>query len=164
MLRDVIRYGTGAGAVKRSGFGLPAGGKSGTTNDYTDVWFVGYTHELVAGFWMGFDNPQTIKSNAQGGLLVAPAWASFMKEVYERRPQAGDWMRPTGMVQREIDVTSGKLATPFCPPSVRRWELFSPGSVPTEFCPLHTGPGAPAAPVPTDGGQKPVKRPPHAGG
>jgi penicillin-binding protein 1A len=165
MLRDVVRYGTGAGAVKRSGFDLPAGGKSGTTNDYTDVWFVGYTHELVAGFWMGFDNPQTIKSNAQGGTLVAPAWASFMKEVYERRPPAGDWARPTGMVQREIDVTSGKLATPYCPPSVRRWEAFAPNAAPTEFCPLHPGPRAtPATPAPGDGGQKPPKRPPHAGG
>jgi penicillin-binding protein 1A len=170
MLRDVLRFGTGAGAVRRSGFDLPAAGKSGTTNDYTDVWFVGYTQELVAGFWMGFDNPQTIKSNAQGGTLVAPAWASFMKEVYERRPPSGDWVRPTGMVQREIDVTSGKLATPYCPPAVRRWEVFAPNAVPTEFCPLHTGPGAPpAAPAPVttaprDGGQKPPKRPPHAGG
>ncbi len=165
MLRDVIRFGTGAGAVKRSGFALPTGGKSGTTNDYTDVWFIGYTHELAAGFWMGFDNPQTIKNNAQGGLLVAPAWANFMKEVYERRPPAGDWTRPTGMLQREIDVTSGKLATPYCPAAVRRWESFSPSAVPTEFCPLHPGPGAtPAAAAPTDGGQKPVKRPPHAGG
>ena len=173
MLRDVLRYGTGAGAVKRSGLDLPVGGKSGTTNDYTDVWFVGFTHELVAGFWMGFDTPQTIKSNAQGGTLVAPAWASFMKEVYERRPSSGDWVRPTGMVQREIDVTSGKLATPYCPPAVRRWEVFAPNAIPTEFCPLHTGPGsAPAAapraaavaPAPADGGQKPPKPPPHPGG
>ena len=88
-----------------------------------------------------------------------------MKEVYERRAPSGDWSRPTGMVEREIDVTSGKLATPYCPPAVRRWETFSPGAVPVEFCPLHTGPGAAAtAPAPTDGGQKPVKRPPHAGG
>jgi len=165
MLRDVIRYGTGAGAVKRSGFDLPAGGKSGTTNDYTDVWFIGYTRELVAGFWMGFDNPQTIKNNAQGGLLTAPAWANFMKEVYERRPPSGDWVRPTGMVQREIDITTGKLATPYCPPSVRRWEVFAPDAVPTEFCPVHTGPNAAAAaPAPTDGGQKPPKRPPRPGG
>ena len=165
MLRDVIRYGTGAGAVKRSGFDLPAGGKSGTTNDYTDVWFIGYTHELVAGFWMGFDNPQTIKNNAQGGLLTAPAWANFMKEVYERRPPSGDWVRPTGMVQREIDITTGKLATPYCPPSVRRWEVFAPDAVPTEFCPVHTGPNAAgAASAPTDGGQKPPKRPSRPGG
>ena len=167
MLRDVLRYGTGAGAVRRSGIDLPVAGKSGTTNDYTDVWFIGYTHELVAGFWMGFDNPQTIKSNAQGGLLVAPAWANFMKEVYERRPPAADWVRPTGMVQREIDVTTGKLATPYCPPAVRRWEVFAPDAVPTEFCPLHTGPGAApaaAAPPPADGGVKPPKRPAHTGG
>ena len=170
MLRDVIRYGTGAGAVRRSGFDLPAGGKSGTTNDYTDVWFIGYTHELVAGFWMGFDTPQTIKSNAQGGLLTAPAWANFMKEVYERRPPSGDWFRPTGMVQREVDVSTGKLATPYCPANLRRWEVFAPDAVPTEFCPVHTGPGtgasAPpsAAPAPTDGGNKPPKRPPGVGG
>jgi len=164
MLRDVIRYGTAAGAAKRSGFDLPAGGKSGTTNDYTDVWFIGYTHELVAGFWMGFDNPQTIKPNAQGGLLTAPAWANFMKEVYERRAPSGDWERPIGMVQREIDITTGKLATPYCPTSVRRWEVFAPDAVPTEFCPVHTAPGTtPAAPAPTDGGVKPPKRPPHAG-
>jgi len=165
MLRDVLRYGTGAGAVRRSGFDLPAGGKSGTTNDYTDVWFIGYTRELVAGFWMGFDNPQTIKNNAQGGLLTAPAWANFMKEVYERRPPSGDWVRPTGMVQREIDITTGKLATPYCPPSVRRWEVFAPDAVPTEFCPVHTGPNAAgAASAPTDGGQKPPKRPSRPGG
>jgi penicillin-binding protein 1A len=167
MLRDVVRWGTASGAVRRAGFTLPAGGKTGTTNDYTDVWFIGYTRDLVAGFWMGFDNPQTIRVNAQGGLYAAPAWANFMKEVYERRPPSGDWARPTGMVQREIDVTSGKLATPYCPASVRRWEVFSPNNVPTEFCPLHPGPGAPAPAAPpsvkNDSFVKPPKRPPGPG-
>ncbi len=172
MLRDVVRYGTASGAVRRAGFDLPAGGKTGTTNDYTDVWFIGYTRELVAGFWMGFDTPQTIRVNAQGGLYAAPAWGNFMKEVYERRPPPGDWGKPTGMVQREIDITSGKLATPYCPASVRRWEVFAPNNVPTEFCPLHPGPGAApppaAAPAPgparpkTDSFTKPPKRPPGA--
>ena len=167
MLRDVIRYGTASGAVKRAGFDLPAAGKTGTTNDYTDVWFIGYTRELVAGFWMGFDTPQTIKSNAQGGLFAAPAWANFMKEVYERRPPPGDWARPTGMVQREIDVTCGKLATPYTPASLRRWEVFSPNNVPTEFCPVPAGAGAtpPGGPSPGKGDSfsKPLKRPPGAG-
>ncbi len=169
MLRDVIRYGTASGAVRRAGFTLPAGGKTGTTNDYTDVWFIGYTRELVAGFWMGFDTPQTIRVNAQGGLYAAPAWANFMQEVYERRPPSGDWGKPSGMVQREIDITSGKLATPYCPASVRRWEVFSPNNVPTEFCPLHPGPGgAPGQPAPPPPGKtdtlvKPPKRPPGAG-
>jgi len=162
MLRDVIRYGTASGAVKRAGFTLPAGGKTGTTNDFTDVWFIGYTHELVAGFWMGFDTPQTIRNNAQGGLYAAPAWATFMKEVYERRPPSGDWTKPTGMVQREIDITSGKLATPYCPASVRRWEVFSPNNVPTEFCPLHPGPGG--TPAAAGDSAKAAKGSPGAGG
>jgi penicillin-binding protein 1A len=165
MLRDVIRYGTGHTAVLRSGFAFPAGGKSGTTNDYTDVWFVGYTRDLVAGFWMGFDIQQRIQNGAQGGRFAAPAWANFMREVYERRPPPGDWSPPSGMVQREIDITSGKLATPYCPAAARRWEVFAPNAVPTEFCPLHPGPGANAGtPSAQDGGLKPPKRPSHTGG
>jgi penicillin-binding protein 1A len=147
MLRDVVRVGTASGAVRRTGFTLPAGGKTGTTNDFTDVWFIGFTRELVAGFWMGFDQPQTIKQGAQGGIFVVPAWGAFMREVYERRPSPGEWMRPAGVVSREIDSGSGKLATPYCPASSRRWEVFSPGHEPLEYCPLHPGPSAgPASP------------------
>jgi penicillin-binding protein 1A len=148
MLRDVVRVGTASGAVKRSGFTLPAGGKTGTTNDYTDVWFIGFTRELVAGFWMGLDRPETIKPNAQGGLLVAPAWGNFMREIYERRPSPGEWARPSGVVSREIDTESGRLATPFCPTTSRRWEVFSPGREPVDFCPLHPGPGGAAQGTP----------------
>jgi penicillin-binding protein 1A len=146
MLEDVVRYGTASGAVRRSGFTVPAGGKTGTTNDFTDVWFIGFTKELVAGFWMGFDQPQTIKPGAQGGLLAAPAWGAFMREVYDRRPSPGDWSPPEGVVSREIDTQSGKLVTPYCPQENRRWEVFQPGREPTEFCPLHPGPGVVAAP------------------
>ena len=71
---------------RAAGFHYPAGGKTGTTNDGTNVWFIGYTPDLVAGVWMGFDQPQKIKANAQGGVLAAPAWTSFMREVYRRRP------------------------------------------------------------------------------
>ena len=96
MLRGVVRYGTASGAVRASGFTLPAGGKTGTTNDYTDVWFCGYTRELVACVWIGLDNPNTIMPLAQGGRLAAPVWANFMREIYERRPSPGDWERPSG--------------------------------------------------------------------
>ena len=147
MLRDVIRAGTASSAVRRSGFTLPAGGKTGTTDDYADIWFIGFTRELVAGFWMGFDLPQTIKGNAQGGQLVAPAWGTFMREVYERRASPGEWGRPSGVVSREIDRESGRLATPYCPAASRRWEVFSPGREPLEYCPLHPGPGG-QAPAP----------------
>ncbi|HSB54846.1 MAG TPA: penicillin-binding transpeptidase domain-containing protein, partial [Gemmatimonadales bacterium] len=95
-LRDVVRRGTAAGAVG-SQFSIPAGGKTGTTNDYTDVWFIGFTADLVGGVWMGMDRPQKIIENAQGGRLAAPAWTAMMKEIYERRPAPPPWPRPTGL-------------------------------------------------------------------
>ena len=97
MMKDVVRRGSAA-SVWASGFHIPAGGKTGTTNDGTDVWFIGYTPDLVTGVWMGFDRPQKIQSNAQGGRLAAPAWTSFMSEIYQRRPAPPDWPRPEGIV------------------------------------------------------------------
>ena len=97
MMKDVVQRGTAAGSVG-SQFHVPAGGKTGTTNDGTDVWFIGYTPDLVAGVWMGLDKPKTIKGNAQGGILAAPAWTSFMREVYRRKPAPPDWPRPDGIV------------------------------------------------------------------
>src|SRR5690606_31659989 len=95
MLRDVVRRGTAYRATTGSGWQYPAGGKTGTTNDGTDVWFIGFTSDIVAGVWMGFDSPKRIKANAQGGILAAPAWTAFMTEVYKQRgsPPA-DWNRP----------------------------------------------------------------------
>lgn len=119
MLKGVIRGGTATTAVRNSGFTLPAGGKSGTTNDYTDVWFIGYTKELVAGVWMGFDQPQTIRPGAQGGRFAAPAWGAFMREVYERRPSPGDWVMPAG-ASRLLDAQQGILpVAPQLPPQGR---------------------------------------------
>jgi penicillin-binding protein 1A len=111
MLKGVIHGGTATSAVRASGFTLPAAGKTGTTNDYSDVWFIGYTKEIVAGVWMGFDNPQTIMPSAQGGRYAAPAWAAFMKEVYDRRPSPGDWTMPAG-AQRLMDAQQGIVPAP----------------------------------------------------
>jgi penicillin-binding protein 1A len=139
MMKDVIQRGTAAGSVG-SQFRLPAGGKTGTTNDGTDVWFIGYTSDLVAGVWMGFDKPQTIKSNAQGGLLAAPAWTAFMNEVYRRKPAPPDWPRPEGIVVREIDPATGLLAGPGCSGSVT--EYFIIGTDPVQQCmPTYGTPG-----------------------
>ncbi|MGH7538847.1 MAG: penicillin-binding protein 1A, partial [Gemmatimonadales bacterium] len=74
MLRDVVRRGTAASAVWGAGFQLPSAGKTGTTDDYTDAWYVGFTSQIVAGIWVGYDAPQRIMNNAAGGRLVAPAW------------------------------------------------------------------------------------------
>lgn len=138
VLEDVVNRGTATTAVRiRGGFSLPAGGKTGTTNDGTDVWFIGFTPELVAAVWIGFDQPQKIKANAAGGVLAAPAWADFMNAVYERRPPPKDWVRPDGLVGARIDNITGFLATPYCPPAATDQEWFLPGTQPRDPCPLH---------------------------
>jgi penicillin-binding protein 1A len=140
-LRDVVRRGTAHGSiVSRGGFDLPAAGKTGTTNDGMDVWFVGFTRDLVAGVWMGFDKKQVIKSNAQGGLLAAPAWASMMNEIYERREAPTPWQMPDGILAYEIDQSTGYLPTQFCPKDKIGIDYYYPGTEPTRRCPFHTRP------------------------
>ncbi len=140
-LRDVVRHGTAVGSVG-SRINFPAGGKTGTTNDGYDVWFIGFTPDLVTGIWLGFDQPKKIKANAQGGLLAGPAWAAMMREVYERRAIPPAWPRPDGLTALDIDKTTGYKATPFCPKDVHYIESFIPGTEPTAFCPIHSPFGA----------------------
>ena len=152
MMKDVVQRGTAAASVG-SQFNYPAGGKTGTTNDGADVWFIGYTSDLVAGVWMGMDRPQKIKGNAQGGVLAAPAWTAFMREVYRRKPAPPDWPRPDGIVVRQIDPISGMLAGPGCSGSVN--EYFIAGTDPTQSC-VPTGYGTPGAyPSDTSAGFQP---------
>jgi penicillin-binding protein 1A len=120
-----------------AGFHYPAGGKTGTTNDGTNVWFIGYTADLVAGAWFGFDRPQKIKENAQGGVLAAPAWTAFMTEVYRRKPPPPDWPRPISIVTRDIDISSGLLQTPYCPRNLVTTEFYISGTEPTRDCDKH---------------------------
>jgi len=147
MMRDVMRCqpgtgpgrcGTAAGAV--AGLNVPMAGKTGTTDDYTDAWFVGFTPELVAGLWVGYDLQQRIMNNAAGGRIVAPAWTMFMRDVYDRRPTPIDWPRPDSLILKEVDWSNGTLATPFCPRELHRFEWFYPGTEPTQLCPVHTPP------------------------
>jgi penicillin-binding protein 1A len=141
MMKDVIRRGTAAGSVWGAGFHYPAGGKTGTTNDGTNVWFIGYTADLVAGVWIGFDKPRKIMSDAQGGRLAAPAWTAFMTEVYRRRPPPPDWPRPQAIINREIDFSTGLLQTPYCPRNLVGTEVYIPGTEPTRECDKHLGYG-----------------------
>jgi penicillin-binding protein 1A len=141
VLRDVIRHGTAVGSVGAR-IDFPAGGKTGTTNDGYDVWFIGFTPDLVTGVWLGFDQPKKIKANAQGGVLAAPAWTAMMREVYERRAVPAAWPRPDGLTALDIDKTTGYKATPFCPKEVHYIESFIPGTEPAEFCPIHSPFGA----------------------
>jgi len=145
MMKDVIRRGSAAG-VWESGFHLPAGGKTGTTNDGTNVWFVGYTADLIAGVWYGLDRPSKIKDNAQGGVLAAPAWTAFMTEVYRRKPSPPDWPKPLSIVTREVDVSSGLLQTQYCPRNLVTSEFYISGTEPTRDCDKHgpyANPGVP---------------------
>jgi len=139
MMKDVVRRGTAAGSVWGAGFHYPAGGKTGTTNDGTNVWFIGYTADLLAGVWIGFDKPKKIMSDAQGGRLAAPAWTAFMTDVYRQRPAPPDWPRPVSIIAREIDYTTGLLQTPYCPRNVVGTEVYIPGTEPTRECDVHMG-------------------------
>jgi len=161
MMKDVVQRGTAYGSVWDAGFHIPAGGKTGTTNDGTNVWFIGYTADLVAGVWMGFDHPQTIKSNAQGGILAAPAWTSFMTEVYSRKPTPPDWPMPADITTREIDPHTGFLWTPYCGDSAVT-EFYLPGTEPVNECSPYTlpAPGTPSAGAPVPGAQVPATRAP----
>ena len=134
MMKGVIRHGTAAASVGQY-FHIPAGGKTGTTNDGGDVWFIGYTADLVAGVWIGFDHPRQIMSNAQGGRLAAPAWTTFMREVYERKPAPPDWPRPPGITTRVVDDVTGLLHGPQCPQEDAHTEFYLPGTEPTRECP-----------------------------
>ncbi len=132
MLRDVVRRGTAARAV--AGLKVPAGGKTGTTNDGADVWFIGFTPDLVAGVWMGLDRPRTIMRNAQGGDLAAPAWKAFMTEVYSRRQVTADFAGPGGLLAVPVDRLTGLRAGPLCPAERVYIDYFVQGTEPTQEC------------------------------
>ncbi len=140
VLRDIIRNPNGTAYQSTTGQGLrvPAGGKTGTTDEGTDVWFIGFTPDLVTGFWMGLDLPERIKNNAAGGILAAPAWTAMMRDIYDRRATPTDpWPRPDSLVIAEIDKTTGELAWPYCPRELHFVESYLPGTEPKEYCHVH---------------------------
>ena len=137
-LQGVVRHGTAASAVGAL-FKIPAGGKTGTTSDYHDVWFIGFTKDLVAGVWMGMDSPAPIMKNAQGAKLAAPAWSQMMNEIYQRRQNPGAWSAiVSDSVAVEIDKSNGLRATPFCPAALRETRTYARGTEPKEYCPVHS--------------------------
>ena len=112
MLADVITSGTGAGA-RAAGFKLPAAGKTGTTDNYADAWFVGYTPHLVAGIWFGLDRPAPIMRGGFGGVVAVPAWARFMRAA--TATDKPDWYEMPGDVEKvAICRLSGARATEAC--------------------------------------------------
>lgn len=143
LLKGVITGGTGGRARWMYKFYRPAAGKTGTTNDYTDAWFVGYTPQIVTGVWVGFDNPaQTLGEGQDGARVALPIWAPYMKAVHDtlRLPEE-DFPMPETAVRVEICETSKKLATPECPGNLVYKEVFMRDYEPTVYCDVHTRAG-----------------------
>jgi penicillin-binding protein 1B len=134
MMRSVINEGTGA-AARGAGFTLDAAGKSGTTNDLRDAWFVGFTPELLTVVWVGFDDNQPI--SLTGSQAALPIWTNFMMRALAGHPDQR-FEAPDGIVFAEIDRDSGKIAGPFCTRIMR--EAFIVGTEPWEQCTAHTIP------------------------
>jgi len=133
MLRSVLDEGTAISARSVYGFHAPAAGKTGTTNEYRDAWFIGFTPDLIAGVWVGYDSLRPIKRGATGAMFAVPIWSQFMLKATQNTWK--DFTVPHGLTWRKICTESGLLATPMCPKT--RMEVFKIGYEPTELCTLH---------------------------
>jgi len=158
MLQDAANRGTGANHrnVGLLPYSVPTAGKTGTTNDGTDTWFMGFTPDLAAGVWFGMDRPIEMMAYAPqgtGGGFAAPVWGRFMRHVYEGMADSAEgetippewfaeplldtpepWPMVPGLSTREIDSKSGLLWSEYCSRENAYMELFIPGTEPTEYC------------------------------
>src|SRR6266496_797128 len=138
LMEEVLTHGTAASA-RSLGFKLPAGGKTGTTNDYKDAWFIGYTSALTCGVWVGFDQPTTIIPRGYVAALALPVWVQVMNKSATRYP--AQVLEPTmPMARVTVCATSNALATTGCQMSGTAYEIVLPADkVPTQTCPVHGG-------------------------
>jgi membrane carboxypeptidase/penicillin-binding protein len=135
MLQDVVDRGTGA-AARRLGVRGAVGGKTGTTNDYRDAWFVGFSSSVVAAVWVGFDQPERIQAGGSGARVALPIWADFMRRTASRLP-ASPFRAPDGLHTEELCRISYLRPVEGCPTYV---EYFKAGDeVPLRLCTIHTG-------------------------
>jgi 1A family penicillin-binding protein len=135
MLADVVDRGTGT-AARQWGIRAPIGGKTGTTDDFKDAWFVGFSSSIVAGVWVGFDQPQTIGRDAYGSKYALPIWSDFMRQALRSRPGQG-FVVPSGLHEEPICLISYLRPVEGCPTYN---EYFKDGDqVPGRLCPLHHG-------------------------
>jgi penicillin-binding protein 1A len=141
MLQGVIKAGTGVRVRTKYHFDIPAGGKTGTTNDNTNAWFIGFTPDIVAGVWVGLDNSKfNLGRGMTGAVAALPFWADFMKTVYDSVEfYHGSFVEPEGVEWFKLCRESKKLATEYCPETYE--EIFNLKYKPTEKCNIHTGKG-----------------------
>ncbi len=140
MLRDVVDSPDGTGARVRNYFHLPAAGKTGSTNEFADAWFIGFTPQITAGVWVGFDNKSVHFTNwdGQGGRAAAPIWGMFMRDVYDDPTIAMPleyFTKPPTVYEEVICAETHKLATEYCPNKMT--EYFTEKTLPGK-CNVHT--------------------------
>jgi penicillin-binding protein 1A len=139
MMRDVVERGTAASIRRYLPASIPVAGKTGTTNDNSDVWFIGLTPDLVAGVWLGFDKPTSITAGAAGGSLAAPVWGKMLARYYAAKPEiltsraAEQWTPPVGVIFGDVDRVTGELATDQTPADRRYTEYFVEGTEPASL-------------------------------
>jgi penicillin-binding protein 1A len=146
MMGSVIDHGTARGA---KALGRPAAGKTGTSNGSKDTWFAGYTTDLAAVVWVGYDDGRLLGGNEAGGVTALPAWTNFMKAAHVGKP-ATDFPRPAGITFAKIDKVTGKLPYPDDPDVLD--EVFLAGTEPKEISEVRVDAGAGDASVNSDSG------------
>ncbi|MGQ0816326.1 MAG: transglycosylase domain-containing protein [Gemmatimonadota bacterium] len=136
MLADAVDFGTGT-AVRKGGYRGPAAGKTGTTDDNADAWFVGYTPDLVAGVWIGYDERRPLPPRATGGTVAAPLWGHMMRAIYQTRRAPRAWLIPGEIEIRMTDPASGRVLAKGCEPlrGEPREEVFLKDEEVEEVCP-----------------------------
>lgn len=151
ILKDVMTYGT-AKSLRKFSQAHPSAGKTGTTDDGRDAWFVGYTPQVITGVWVGHDKPRPGGKGFTGGAVAAPIWERFMRKAVAAKPGT-DFARPDTVVSVTIDPETGYPVTESCPK--KREEFYIAGSEPGEYCPKHGGGEVSTQPAPDTGGQRP---------
>ena len=135
IMRDVVDRGTATG-VRQWGIRFPVGGKTGTTNESKDAWFVGYSSTAVVGVWVGFDQPATMGANAFGSRMALPIWADFMRRT-SRVLKPASFAVPAGLLQEELCRLSYMRPLDDCPTYI---EFFKEGDdIPNRLCTIHRG-------------------------
>ena len=145
LMRSAAERGTGREARERLPARVPMAGKTGTTDDATDVWYVGFTPEVVSAVWLGYDTPRPIGAGAYGGTLAAPIWGELMRQFYARRAAPAAWQPPAGVLRVALDSLSGQPLPAPCPPVPARTEFLLAAATPAGACVVALPGASPAA-------------------
>jgi penicillin-binding protein 1A len=127
LMKEVVQFGTGRDAAQ---LGRPAAGKTGTTNDSLDAWFVGFTPEIITGVWIGYDGARSLGSGETGARAALPIWLDFMKEATKGTPST-DFEAPEGIIYVPIDPKTGRLVRVSHPGAIL--EAFIQGTEPKDL-------------------------------